>query len=166
MATSIGEMPYPSAESLGAIDRTVDLPPYRQIAALLRSAIRQQCYRAGDRLPSESALIAHFGVARMTVRQAMQQLKTDGLVHTEHGRGAFVRGEDSSGSPSAGPLNLDDVVALAAVIERITGRALSPDQSSALKNAYQAACSTGSGATLLAVAESLARSQCDHLTGQ
>jgi GntR family transcriptional regulator len=67
------------------------MPPYRQIAGMLRQAIRADQLAPGERLPSETALIEHFGVARMTVRQAVQELRTEGLVVSEHGRGVFVR---------------------------------------------------------------------------
>ncbi|MGB3321220.1 MAG: GntR family transcriptional regulator [Mycolicibacterium fortuitum] len=76
---------------LGQIDRSDDKPPYRQIAGMLRDAISSGQLIAGERLPSEAALIDHFGVARMTVRQAVQDLRTEGLVVSEHGRGVFVR---------------------------------------------------------------------------
>lgn len=76
---------------LGQIDRAADKPPYRQIAEILREAIRSKRLAPGDRLPSEAELIKHFGVARMTVRQAMQVLGSEGLVITQHGRGVFVR---------------------------------------------------------------------------
>ncbi|OBB87975.1 GntR family transcriptional regulator [Mycolicibacterium peregrinum] len=76
---------------LGQIDRSDDKPPYRQIAGMLRDAICSGQLIAGERLPSEAALIDHFGVARMTVRQAVQDLRTEGLVISEHGRGVFVR---------------------------------------------------------------------------
>jgi GntR family transcriptional regulator len=76
---------------LGQIDRADDKPPYRQIAGMLRKAITAGDLTAGGRLPSESALIDHFGVARMTVRQAVQELRSEGLVISEHGRGVFVR---------------------------------------------------------------------------
>ena len=76
---------------LGQIDRADDKPPYRQIADLLRGAISTGQLPAGERLPSEAVLIDHFGVARMTVRQAVQQLRSEGLVVSEHGRGVFVR---------------------------------------------------------------------------
>ena len=77
--------------TLGQIDRTDDRPPYAQIAAALREAINVGRFGPGDRLPSESELTQHYGVARMTVRQAIQELKTEGLVTSEHGRGVFVR---------------------------------------------------------------------------
>jgi len=76
---------------LGQIDRADDKPPYRQIATMLRQAIISGQLEAGARLPSEAALIEHFGVARMTVRQAVQELRSEGLVISEHGRGVFVR---------------------------------------------------------------------------
>jgi GntR family transcriptional regulator len=77
--------------TLGQIDRTDDRSPYVQIAAALREAINLGRLGPGDQLPSESELTRHYGVARMTVRQAIQELKTEGLVTSEHGRGVFVR---------------------------------------------------------------------------
>ena len=76
---------------LGVIDRADDRPPYRQIADQLRAAIDRGDLAAGDKLPSEAELIEHYGVARMTVRQAVQELRNEGRVVAEHGRGTFVR---------------------------------------------------------------------------
>lgn len=76
---------------LGQVDRADDKPPYRQIAGMLREAISSGQLESGERLPSEAELIEHFGVARMTVRQAVQELRSEGLVISEHGRGVFVR---------------------------------------------------------------------------
>jgi GntR family transcriptional regulator len=58
---------------------------------MLREAITSNRVAPGERLPSEAELIKHFGVARMTVRQATQELRSEGLVVAEHGRGVFVR---------------------------------------------------------------------------
>ena len=77
---------------LATIDATDERPPYRQIAAALREAIKLGRLAPADQLPSESELVQHFSVARMTVRQAIQELKVEGLVVSEHGRGVFVRG--------------------------------------------------------------------------
>src|SRR3954469_25653999 len=78
--------------TLGTLERDADAPsPYRQIAADLREAIRRGELGPGDKLPSETELINHYGVARMTVRQALSELRAEGLVVPEHGRGVFVR---------------------------------------------------------------------------
>src|SRR3954451_14907438 len=78
--------------TLGVIERDAEAPsPYRQIAGHLREAIRRGELGAGDKLPSETELIEHYHVARMTVRQAIAELRGEGLVVPEHGRGVFVR---------------------------------------------------------------------------
>ncbi len=74
-----------------SIDPTSDRPVYRQIADQLRTAIREGRYAEGDLLPSETALAETYGVSRMTARQAIDVLKVEGLVESEHGRGVFVR---------------------------------------------------------------------------
>lgn len=76
---------------LGAVDRTDDRPPYKQIADHLRSAVELGRLAPGDKLPSEADLVEHYGVSRMTARQAIQELRSEGLVDAEQGRGVFVR---------------------------------------------------------------------------
>src|SRR5690606_15416105 len=76
---------------LGDIDRADPRPPYQQIAAMLRSAIEDGDLEPGAKLPSEASLMEHFGGARMTARQAIQEHRGEGLVISEHGRGVFVR---------------------------------------------------------------------------
>ncbi len=66
-------------------------PPYRQIAAWLRAEIESGKYRPGlDPLPSEKDLVDMFGVARDTVRRAVQVLRDEGLVVTIPQRGTYV----------------------------------------------------------------------------
>lgn len=74
-----------------ALDPTSDRPVFRQIADLLRDDIISGRLEEGARLPSETQLVQEFGAARGTVRQAIAQLKAEGLAASEHGRGAFVR---------------------------------------------------------------------------
>jgi GntR family transcriptional regulator len=76
----------------GAIDPSSDRPVYKQIADELRTAIRSGELGPGERLPSEQELIDAHGVARGTIRQAINLLKSEGLIEVEHGRGSFVRG--------------------------------------------------------------------------
>jgi DNA-binding GntR family transcriptional regulator len=68
------------------------LPPYRRIANALRLRISDGTYMAGDRLPSEADLVREFGVSRMTARHAIEILRQEGLVESQHGRGVFVLG--------------------------------------------------------------------------
>ncbi|MDN5931802.1 GntR family transcriptional regulator [Pseudonocardia saturnea] len=77
--------------ALGSLDRSGDRAPYRQIADQLRAAMDRGDIAAGDKLPSEAELMRHYDVARMTVRQAVQELRTEGRVVAEQGRGVFVR---------------------------------------------------------------------------
>jgi DNA-binding FadR family transcriptional regulator len=71
---------------LTGVDPMSDRPVYRQIADSLRGAIERGELAPGDRLPSESQLMERFGVAQGTVRNALGQLRGEGLVIAEHGR--------------------------------------------------------------------------------
>jgi DNA-binding FadR family transcriptional regulator len=63
-----------------------DRPAYRQIANVIEGRIVARSLRAGDPLPSETDLARQFGVNRSTIREAIRELETHGLL----GR---VRGE-------------------------------------------------------------------------
>lgn len=64
---------------------------HKQIADDLRSAIVHGRYRTGTRIPTEIALMAHYGAARGTVRQALTVLAQEGLTEARPGAGVFVR---------------------------------------------------------------------------
>ncbi|MCX4778532.1 GntR family transcriptional regulator [Streptomyces sp. NBC_01264] len=66
-------------------------PKYLRIAAALKDAIASGEYGPGDRLPGESDLMATYGVARMTARQAFAVLQTEGLTEARKGAGVYVR---------------------------------------------------------------------------
>jgi GntR family transcriptional regulator len=76
---------------LGTLDPTSDRAVFRQIADHLREAIEKGRLAENEQIPSETMLVEHYGVARMTVRNAIQLLQAEGLVLAEHGRGVFVR---------------------------------------------------------------------------
>lgn len=66
-------------------------PKYQRIAEELREAIRSGEYGPGDRLPGENDLMAKYGVARMTARQALGVLQSEGIAESRKGAGVFVR---------------------------------------------------------------------------
>ena len=66
------------------------VPRYAQLAELLRQRIARGVWKEGGRLPSLDELMAEFDVARVTVRQAIERLRREGLVSPQRGRGTFV----------------------------------------------------------------------------
>lgn len=73
------------------LDPGSDRAVYKQIADSIRHSIDSGALAPGQKVPSESQLMAEFGVAQGTVRQALSLLRSQGLVVAEHGRGVFVR---------------------------------------------------------------------------
>lgn len=65
-------------------------PLYVQIRSTLRQRILEGIYVPHQRLPSESELMAAFGVSRITIRQALRDLHNEGLVFSAQGKGSFV----------------------------------------------------------------------------
>jgi GntR family transcriptional regulator, histidine utilization repressor len=66
------------------------VPAYEQIKAFIRGHISSGDWKQGDPVPSESALIAQFGVARMTVNRALTELASEGMVTRVQGSGTKV----------------------------------------------------------------------------
>lgn len=75
----------------GRLDDGDPRPPYQQIASRLRAAILTGVLQPGARLPSQHQLATNFGVARMTVQQALRILKEDTLIVARQGSGTYVR---------------------------------------------------------------------------
>lgn len=65
-------------------------PLYAQIKEIIKQRILDGDYDIHERLPSESEMMKVFGVSRITVRQALRDLHTDGLVFSVQGKGTFV----------------------------------------------------------------------------
>jgi DNA-binding transcriptional regulator YhcF (GntR family) len=76
---------------MDALDPDDPRPPYQQVANALRAAILTRRLAPGDKLPSGPQLAERYGVARMTVQQAIRLLRDEGLVVSRQGSGVFVR---------------------------------------------------------------------------
>lgn len=63
---------------------------WKSIADTVLAEIADGLYRPGDKLPTEAALAARFGVNRHTVRHALARLAESGIVHARRGAGVFV----------------------------------------------------------------------------
>lgn len=72
------------------IDRIPSVNRAEHVAVKLADFIRSGTFEPGARLPSENAIAKQFGVSRAVVREAVARLKTEGLVTTRQGDGAFV----------------------------------------------------------------------------
>lgn len=78
-----------------------------RIAAELGERIERGLLKPGDRLPTELALTRSFAVSRTVVREAIAQLRNEGLIETRQGAGAFVI------QRAARHIRLDDAQAMA-----------------------------------------------------
>jgi GntR family transcriptional regulator len=64
---------------------------YIQLATLFRSRIEQGVWKVGQQIPTVDDLAAEYGVARATIRQALDQIEDDGLIDRFRAKGTFVR---------------------------------------------------------------------------
>jgi GntR family transcriptional regulator len=65
-------------------------PLYAKVESVLAGEIMDGSVAIGDQLPTEDELILRFGVSRITVRRAIQNLVSRGLAETLRGKGTFV----------------------------------------------------------------------------
>mgnify|MGYP001810058985 CR=1 FL=1 len=79
-------------------EKELTLPPLRAAVGAplwlqLKHALRDLAtfeLRPGDRIPTEPDLCRHYGLSRITVRQAVTSLVDEGLLKRQQGRGTFV----------------------------------------------------------------------------
>ena len=90
-----------------------DHPAYRQIATVIEERIVARTLRTGDSLPSETDLARQFGVNRSTIREAIRELETNGLL----GRG---RGEKRLRVTRPEPRNVSSGVSRALALHDVT----------------------------------------------
>jgi GntR family transcriptional regulator len=83
MAADVTGDPGPAS-----VDRRNALPLWAQVAADLRGRLDAGAFTDG--FPPENQLVEQYGVSRHTVREALRELRTSGVVVAERGRRSFV----------------------------------------------------------------------------
>ena len=77
-------------KSIAKVDRGSKLPLYYQIVQILSSLIEFGELRPGDALPPELEMASLYGVSRLTIRQALEDLEHSKIIYRQHGVGTFV----------------------------------------------------------------------------
>lgn len=72
------------------LDKRSTQPLYAQLKELLNERIRQGTYQPGQQIPSELMLCEELALSRPTVRQAIAELVTEGILVIVKGKGTFV----------------------------------------------------------------------------
>jgi GntR family transcriptional regulator len=75
---------------MGSVNKDLPIPLYHQLKDVLLAQIESGKWQSNQQLPNENKLAEHFGVSKIAVRQALQELSNLGYVRREQGRGTFV----------------------------------------------------------------------------
>ena len=68
------------------------VPLYLQVASVMRQRINSGYWAEGEQISTLEALEEEFSLARVTIRQAIELLRAEGLLQAQQGRGTFVSG--------------------------------------------------------------------------
>ncbi|MEU8659958.1 GntR family transcriptional regulator [Actinoplanes philippinensis] len=98
------------------IDRHSGMPPYLQIVAQVKQAMRMGLVGPGDQLPTAREVVEATTVNPNTVLKAYRELEHEGLVEGRRGTGTFVTASLATDAAKSGAPLRDDV-------ERWMGRA-------------------------------------------
>lgn len=75
------------------LQKTSERPLYKQLMQRLRNDITAGVYPSGERIPGEQALCEIYGVSRVTVRKALEEIVRGGFLVRRQGKGTFVAQE-------------------------------------------------------------------------
>jgi DNA-binding LacI/PurR family transcriptional regulator len=78
------------------IDRNSPVPQYFQLQRWLVEQIEQGIFKPGDKIPTEAELVQMAGLARATIRQAIQNLVNLGYLNRKRKLGTFVLNRNTS----------------------------------------------------------------------
>ncbi|MGW1746312.1 GntR family transcriptional regulator [Streptomyces sp. NPDC002092] len=84
-----------------SLDPESGRPLYMQLADVIESRIRSGEYAPDRMIPASLRLAEEYGIAHMTVRRAMRELRERGLIYTVSGKGSYVVPTLPTGTPDA-----------------------------------------------------------------
>jgi GntR family transcriptional repressor for pyruvate dehydrogenase complex len=113
-----------------------------RLAALIEAQIDGGALVAGDRLPTEQQLADAHGVSRTVVREAVHQLKSQGLVRSRQGSGVFVTEPPAHRALAFDPKVLESMDAVVQMVEvrRVIEGEMAALAAARATRAQQAAC--------------------------
>lgn len=92
-----------------AMEHNSVIPLYAQIVEYLRKDIAANVFGRNGRIPTEAELSEKYGVSRITVRRAVDELVSQGLVEKKQGKGTFVTAPRFSRRLDSGPLSFSEM---------------------------------------------------------
>jgi DNA-binding GntR family transcriptional regulator len=115
--------PTPELPASPSVLDTRRQPLYASLAQALMRDIAQKRYPVGSLLPAEDAIASRYGVSRHTVRQALRELKEEGVISSHPGIGTRVRAPSQSPRVFGGINTIGDLLQFAESTEmRVLGR--------------------------------------------
>ncbi|MEV6546439.1 winged helix-turn-helix domain-containing protein [Streptomyces sp. NPDC051665] len=72
------------------MDWKPDIPRWQQVYEVIEARITDGTYPPGTQLPGVLALHGEFGIAQMTARRVLTELRAAGLAQMQNGIGTFV----------------------------------------------------------------------------
>lgn len=77
-------------KNVSLLDSASLTPLYRQLSNIIRSQIESGEYSRDEKIPTEIDLSEKYGISRITVRKALEELTDEGLLVRKPGKGTFV----------------------------------------------------------------------------
>lgn len=92
-----------------------EVPLYERVRQTIAQTLNDGTYVPGDKLPSEARLAEEFGVNRLTIRRAIEELARAGAVESRQGSGTYV-------SPRIMRLPLSQRLSTDSLVSRLTSQ--------------------------------------------
>ena len=121
---------------------------YEQVADLLLEQIKTGEYEVGDKLPSIQKLAQNYGVSVASIREALNALRTIGVIEIKQGYGTFIKQKEpiffEIGEKFNSLTQVEELLELREIIERTTvGKAAIQRSATDLENIKKALTDMG-----------------------